>query len=154
MDRQIRRYSHLHREQGTAVTDHPATITKLEDGALRMQEVGHDQVMEADEEQEDFFTYLRNDGGEWFWEDIQTPDGTEWLAEAMQNGTLTSVIDGSYMEHLHHNISGAGWIIQDRATGNIVQGTLTEWSTAAGSYRGELLGMLAVCMFLRAAEDY
>ena len=32
-------------------------------------------------------------------------------------GTLPSVTDGSYMEHLHCNISGAGWIIQDRATG-------------------------------------
>ena len=37
---------------------------------------------------------VRNYGGEWFWEDIQTPDGTEWLAEAMKNGTLTSVTDG------------------------------------------------------------
>ena len=72
----------------------------------------------------------------------------------MKNGTVTSVIDGLYMEHLYRNISGAGWIIQDRATGKRVQGLLAEWSTAAGSYRGELLGMLAVCMFLRAAEDY
>ena len=80
--------------------------------------------------------------------------GIEWLAEAMKNGTLTSVTDGSYMEHLHRNISGAGWIIQDRATEKRVQGSLAEWSTAAGSYRGELLGMLAVHIFLPAAEDY
>ena len=59
-------------------------------------------------------------------EDIQTPDGTEWMAEAMKNGTLASVTDGSYMEHVHHNISGAGWIIQDRATGKRVQGSLAE----------------------------
>ena len=31
-------------EQGAAVTGHPATIAKLEEGALRMQEVGHNQV--------------------------------------------------------------------------------------------------------------
>ena len=42
-----------------------------------MQEVGHDQVIEADKEQEDFLMHLRNYGGEWFWEDIQTPNGTE-----------------------------------------------------------------------------
>ena len=76
-----------------------------------MQEVGHNQVIETDKEQEDFLAHLKNYGGEWFWEDIQTPDDTEWMAEAMKNGTLTSVTDGSYMEHLHHNISGAGWII-------------------------------------------
>ena len=97
---------------------------------------------------------MRNYGGEWFWEDIQTPDGTYWLAETMKNGTLTSVTDRLYMEPLHRNIRGAGWIIQDRATGKRVQGLLVEWSTVAGSYCRELLGMVVVCMFLLAAEDY
>ena len=64
------------------------------------------------------------------------------MAEATKNWTLTLVTDGLYMEHLHHNISGAGWIIQDRATGKRVQESLAKWSTTAGSYRGELLGML------------
>ena len=73
-----------------------------------MQEVGGDQAIETDKEHETFTAHLNNYGGEWFWEDIQTPDGTEWMAEAMKNGTLTSVTDGSYMEHLHRNISGAG----------------------------------------------
>ena len=71
-----------------------------------------------------------------------------------ENGTVTSVTDGSYMEHLHRNMSAAGWIIQDKATGKRVQGSLVEWSTAAGSYRGELLGMLAVRIFPLVAEDY
>ena len=119
-----------------------------------MQEVGHNQVIETGKEQENFLAHLKNYGREWFWEDTQTPYGTEWMAEAMKNGILTSITDGSYMEHLHHNISRAGWIIQDRATGKQVQGFLAEWSTAAGSYRGELLGRLAVHFFLHAAEDY
>ena len=59
-------------------------------------------------EHEDLLTHLRAYGGEWFWDDIQMPDGTDWLAEAMKNGTLTSVTDGSYMEHLNWNISGTG----------------------------------------------
>ena len=83
-----------------------------------------------------------------------SPDGTEWTTEAMKNGTLTSVTDRSYMEHLHHNISGAGWIPQDKATGKRVQGSLAELSTVAGSCLGELLGMLAVRIFLLTVEDY
>ena len=114
--------------------------------------------METEEEEEEeegaFIEHLKNYGGEWFWEDIQWPDGTEWMAEAMKNGTLTSVTDGSYMEHLHRNMSGAGWIIQDRASGKRVQVSLAEWSTTAGSYRGKLLGMLAVRVLLLAAEEY
>ena len=31
---------------------------------------------------------------------------------------------------------------------------LAEWSTAAGGYHDKLLGMLAVCIFLLAAEEY
>ena len=112
MDGRSRWYSHSHREQGTAITCHPTTIVKLEGGVLQMQEVGHDQVIEADEEQEYFLAHLRNYGGEWLWEDIQTPDGAAWMAEPTKNGTLASVTDGSYTEHLHRNISGAGWIIQ------------------------------------------
>ena len=110
--------------------------------------------METDKEKGTFIEHLKNYGGKWFWEDIQCPDGTEWMAEAMKNGTLTSVTDGSYMEHLHRNMSGAMWIIQDRASGKRVQGSLAEWSTTAGSYRGKLLGMLAVRVFLLAAEEY
>ena len=56
--------------------------------------------------------------------------------------------------NLNNNVSGAGWIIQDTVTGQRVIGSLTEWSSLAGSYRGELLGMLAICVFLLAAENF
>ena len=62
-----------HTEEGIAITGHPATILELEGGALRMQEVRHDQVIQTDKEQEDFSAHLKNYGGEWFWEDIQAP---------------------------------------------------------------------------------
>ena len=66
MDGQSRRYIHSHKKAGMTTICHPATITKLEAGALRLQELGHDQVVEADKEQEDFSIHLRNYGGEWF----------------------------------------------------------------------------------------
>ena len=60
MDGRSRRYFHSHREQGTAIPGHPATIIKLEEGALKMEEVGHDQGIEANKEQEYFLAHLRN----------------------------------------------------------------------------------------------
>ena len=60
MNSQSRRYNHSHREAETAITGHPATIVKLEDETPKVQEVDHDQVLEADKEQEDFLTHLRN----------------------------------------------------------------------------------------------
>ena len=77
MDERCRRYSLIHTEEGTVITGHPETIVELEGGALRLQEVGGDQVMETDKEHGTFIEHLKNYGGEWFWEVIQCPDGTE-----------------------------------------------------------------------------
>ena len=55
-----------------------------------------------------FLQHLKSYGGEWFWEDLYTPDGIEWMPEAMSRGRLTSVIDDSYIRHLAPNVSGAG----------------------------------------------
>ena len=70
-------YSLPHKEEGTAITGHPATIVNLEGGTLRMQEVGDDQAVETGKEHETFIAHQKNYGREWFWEAIQTPDGTE-----------------------------------------------------------------------------
>ena len=48
MNGRCRRYPLSHTEEGIAITGHLATIVKLEGGALRLQEVGGDQVMEVD----------------------------------------------------------------------------------------------------------
>ena len=85
---------------------------------------------------------------------MHTPDSKEWITEVMSRSTLTCVTDGSYIRQLTPDISGAGWIIQDRRTGMKVKGLLAEWPRSASSYRGEMLGMLAVWVFLLAVEDY
>ena len=69
----------------------------------------------------------------------------------MQNRTLTSVMEESYMEHLNRNISDAGWSIQGRATGKRALGSLAKWPASTGSYHGELL---AVWIVLLAAEFF
>ena len=72
----------------------------------------------------------------------------------MKEGTLTCVMDGSYTKHKAPNISGAGWIIQDTRTGKRIAGSLAEWAKSAGRYRGEMLGILVVRVFLLAVEEY
>ena len=83
-------------------------------------------------------------------DNLCTPDGIEWIPEAMSKETLTLVTDGSYIRQLAPNVCGAGWIVQDNLTGKKVKGSLAEWSSSAGIYRGGGLGMLAVRVFLLA----
>ena len=97
-----------------------------EDGLLKVLETGPSPTEDVVDEDESFYQHLMGYGGGWFWDDLLTPDGIEWIPEVMQRGTLTCVTDGSYIKHMAPNVSGAGWIIQDRATGKKVKGSLAE----------------------------
>ena len=60
------------------------TVIEQENGTLKVQEVGHGQAGEVNLEQEYFLlTNVKAYGVEWFWDNIKTPDGTEWIAEAL-----------------------------------------------------------------------
>ena len=60
MNGRCRRCSLSHTEEETAITGHPATIVELEGGALRLQEVGGDQVVEVDKEHGTSIEHLKN----------------------------------------------------------------------------------------------
>ena len=59
------------------ISGHAATVVEQEDKILKVEEVGHDQAEEDNVDQEDFLTHLKVYGKDWFWENIQTTDGTE-----------------------------------------------------------------------------
>ena len=88
------------------------------------------------------------------WEDLRMTESPEWVAECLQNRTLICVTDGSYDKQRAGDVSSAGWTMACRQTGRRISGTLVEKSRSAGSYRGEMLGMLAIRLFLLAVEEY
>ena len=106
-----RRYQYTHNSEAGTPTGKPASIVENEDGSLKVRDVGRDLASKENMEYQNLREHLNSFGGEWFWEDLRTPDGTEWLAAAMRNGTLTCVTDGSFMQNLNVDASGAGWII-------------------------------------------
>ena len=88
------------------------------------------------------------------WTDTDLTEDMTWLANGIKNGTLTAVIDGSYDRHKDKGVCSAGWIVVCRATKKWIVGSFAERSTSASSYRGELLGMLEVHLFLLATEQH
>ena len=52
------------------------------------------------------------------------------------------------------DLCSAGWILACRRTRRYIRGTLVERSPWANSYRGKLLGMLAIRLFLLAVKEY
>ena len=88
------------------------------------------------------------------WKDLRLTEDPEWIVESLQNKSLVCVTDGSYDKQRAPNVCSAGWIVKCRRTGRQIRGSLVEASPSAGSYRGEMLGMLAICFLLLAVEEY
>ena len=76
------------------------------------------------------------------WSGLDMPDDPSWIIQAMANGTLVGITNGSYDRR--KTVSGAGYVLYCTATRNKLQSSLVERSEDASSYRGELLGMLAI----------
>jgi hypothetical protein len=66
-------------------------------------------------------------------------------------GTLIVIHDGLYMREVSPNICSAAVRIVCTFTGSLCKCTIAEKSTAAGSYRGEILGAILAQLILQAA---
>ena len=65
-----------------------------------------------------------------------------WLKEALEQGSVILVMDGSYSQTRGPHISGAHWIIACCKSQKILKGSFYKLSTDAGSYTGVLLGLV------------
>ena len=102
-----------------------------------------------------FWNFLRSWRGAWMWDNVHLPFGLDAVVDAVTNGTAVYVADGSYMRKLASDVDGAGWLIYCRRRRQIIlKGSMAERNSMAGSYRGELLGLLAIHVWVTALEEY
>jgi hypothetical protein len=68
-----------------------------------------------------FWTFINSWGGNWMWQEISNgnkpKDDMQWVANGMMAGTLIWTTDGSYDRKKAADLSGVGWIIFCKATG-------------------------------------
>ena len=72
----------------------------------------------------------------------------------LANGTFLAVTDRSYDRGVAPTVSGSGWIIACTTCKCTIRGSFFEVSQSAGSYRGELLGLVAIHTFATAIAKY
>ena len=130
-----------------------ASVEKDRRGSLRVTHRSKPFQEQPAAEEDTLETTLLGWGGAWMWADTDLTGDMTWLAEGIKNGTLTAVADGSYDRHRDKEVCSAGWIVVCRATKKWITGSFAERSNSASSYRGELLGMLAVHLLLLATEQ-
>ena len=80
--------------------------------------------------------------------------GLSWVIKSTTKGTSVWVTDGSYMKEIASTISGDGWILLCLQSGFRLCTSFAECTSSAGSYRGELIGRLAIHTMCAAIEDY
>jgi hypothetical protein len=87
------------------------------------------------------------------WENLQWIGNEGWLAVAIAEGTCIAVADGSYMKDLYPTISSAAVILECTKGRGRVWCSFPEASQAACSYRGELVGLMAIHLILLAINE-
>ena len=86
----------------------------------------------------------------WLWDNIQVDGDGSWLPDAIRNGTITLVCDGSYQPTLSHDRGGAAWILECNTIHQRVIGYLPTTSGSSSAYRAELTGIYAGLAYLLA----
>ena len=76
----------------------------------------------------------------------------DWLAEAIRRGTCVGVTDGSYMGKVYPDIHSAAFVLECSQQTGRLWGSFLERSRNACSYRGELVGLMAIHLVLRAVN--
>eukprot|EP00956_Cyclotella_meneghiniana_P022163 scaffold41439_cov51-Cyclotella_meneghiniana.AAC.1 len=104
---------------------------------------------------DDFWSYLASDNGDWMWDQLNCPFGIDVVVEALARGTAILVTDGSYNRKVDSRVCGAGWVVHcTKLNKTVMEGSFYYVGEGAGSYRGELLGLLAIHVFLSRLESF
>ena len=75
-------------------------------------------------------------------------DTGAWLSTPIRNNTLVAVTNDSYMKELYLNMNFCVFIFECTAGGGRLTSAFSDQTMAACSYRGELLGLLAIHLIL------
>ena len=138
-------------ENNRAPQGSPATVVEgLAPRSLRLKNTGPNMFYEDLPPITTFKDHLRLSGGTWMWNNLYVPVNINWIVTGIEQGTLICVTDGSYDRKKAPKICGAGWIIFCSTAMKYIKGSFAEHSPSASSYRGEVLGMLAIHLFLLA----
>jgi hypothetical protein len=84
------------------------------------------------------------------WDSLILEGDDHWLEASIAAGSCTAVTDGSYIREIYPHLCSAAFIFECAEGRGRIVGSFAEQSSAAGAYRGELLGLMAIHLILVA----
>ncbi len=101
---------------------------------------------------QNFLEVLQSWGNTWLLEHLSITGGFNLLHEAIKDGTLVAVTDGSYIHKLYPNLCSAAFVMNCAKGWGCLIGFFLEALLVANAYRGELLGLMAIHLILLSID--
>ena len=128
------------------------SVRKAREGIINI--TSHSSQAPAKALPRDFWAVIEEWGELWIWEHLKVVGDPGWIEHSIKDNACTAVTDGSYMKHMYPDICSAAFIFEcSKGRGRII-GYFAEQSPDAGSYRGELLGLMAIHLILRGVHEF
>ena len=84
---------------------------------------------------------------------LQIIGNDAWLKTVIERHILVAVTDGSYTREKYPNVCLVEFLLECSEGPEIIVGSFAEASTHAHDYRGELMGLMAIHLILKASDQ-
>jgi hypothetical protein len=99
-----------------------------------------------------FMDVLHSWGNTWLWDNLSLTGDHGWINTAISDGNLLAVTDGSFLREHYPNLCSAAFVLECTKGRGYMIGSFSEASQVANSYRGELLGLMAIHLILLSID--
>jgi hypothetical protein len=84
----------------------------------------------------------------WMWGNLTWVGNDDWIGEAIRDESCIAVTNGSYIKHLLLSINSAALVLECSKGQGRLWCSFPEQSSTGCSYRGELVGLMAIHLLL------
>ncbi len=99
-----------------------------------------------------FMDVLLSWGNTWLWDDLTLTGEHGWINDAILDGSLLAVTDGSFLRKHYPNLCSVAFVLECKMGRGRMFGSFLESSWVANAYRGELLGLMAIHLILLSVD--
>ena len=93
-------------------------------------------------------------GDTWMWDSLHISGNTSWLERSIAENTCMAVTDGSYMKEVYPFLNSAAFVFECTRGRGCIVGSFVKRTLDACSYRGKLLGLMAIHLILKGVNEF
>jgi hypothetical protein len=95
-----------------------------------------------------FWEVIRAWGNDRMWDNLSITGDIDWILASIADNSCIAVTDGSCMKEMYLHLNSAAFVLECSKGHSRLMGSFVEHTPDAGSYRGELLGIMAIHLIL------